>query len=269
MSRQNYYARRHARQRRQVDAELVVAWVRQERQQQPRLGTRKLHHLFGGKRRDAGVKIGRDRLFEVLREREMLLPGQTTVGDRFSGHDCKLFQDIGQARAFLVFRIQEQAVVHLEEELPISPEDAAAGVVRHAWVRLGATEKARSMRVRLVEVRRDGQRLLLVANHPEAELSAELVAAVYRRRWSVELFFRWIKCLLGTRHFFAESPGGVAIQLYLALIASVLLQLFAGTRPTKRVMELIHMYFMGWATAEELARLIPKYSAKAKSPQKS
>lgn len=216
---------------------------------------------------DAQITPGKGCETDALRE--MLLPGQTTVADRYYGHDYKLFQEINQARAFFVFRIQEQAVVNLEEELPITPEDAAAGVVRHAWVRLGATEKLRSMRVRLVEVRCDGQHLLLVTNHSLAELSAELVAAVYRRRWSIELFFRWIKCILGTRHFFAESEGGVAIQLYLALIASVLLQLFTGTRPTKRVMELIQMYFLGWATAEELARLIPKYSAKTKPPQKS
>lgn len=216
---------------------------------------------------DAQITCGKGCETDALRE--MLLPGQTTVGDRFYGHDYKLFREIDQARAFFVFRIHDQAVVNVEEDLPITPEDAAAGVVRHAWVRLGATEKLRSMRVRLVEVRRDGQHLLLVTNHAVAELSAELVAVVYRRRWSIELFFRWIKCILGTRHFFAESPEGVAIQLYLALIASVLLQLFTGTRPTKRVMELIQMYFMGWATAEELARLIPKYSAKAKPAQKS
>jgi hypothetical protein len=201
--------------------------------------------------------------------REMLLPGQTNVGDRFYGHDYKLFQEIDRAKGFFVFRLHEQAVVHVEEELPLTPEDAAAGVIRHAWVRLGATEKLRSMRLRLVEVRRDGQHLLLATNHSAAEISAELVGVIYRRRWSIELFFRWIKCILGTRHFFAESPDGVAIQIYLALIASVLLQLFTGTRPTKRVMELIQMYFLGWATAEELARLIPKYSAKPKRSQKS
>ena len=122
--------------------------------------------------------------------------------------------------------------------------------------------------MRLVEVRRDGQHLLLVTNHPLEQLSAELVSLIYRQRWSIELFFRWIKCVLGTRHFFAESPQGVAIQIYLALIAALLLQLFTGGRPNKRVMELLQYYVMGWATAEEVATLIPKYSAKPKSAKK-
>ena len=73
MSRQNYYARRRERQRRQVDGELVVALVKRERQLQPRLGTRKLHHKLKAEWAEAGVKVGRDRLFEELRGRDLLL----------------------------------------------------------------------------------------------------------------------------------------------------------------------------------------------------
>jgi transposase InsO family protein len=73
MTRQNYYARRKQRQRQQVDEDLVVQLVVAERQQHPRMGTRKLHFLFQGPLAEAGVKIGRDRMFEVLRERELLV----------------------------------------------------------------------------------------------------------------------------------------------------------------------------------------------------
>lgn len=197
---------------------------------------------------------------------EMLVPGQTTVGDRLYGQNYKLFLAIDQAKAFFVFRISEQASIHVEEELPLSAADAAAGVIRQAWVHLGATEQLRSIRLRLVEIKSDLQHLLLVTNHPEKTISAELVGLIYRRRWSVELYFRWIKCILGTRHFFAESREGVAIQMYLALIAGLLLQHFTGLRPNKRVMEFLQMYLMGWATAQETARLVCKYGAKP--PQK-
>ena len=73
MTRQNYYARRRQRQRRQVDGELVAGLVKRERQLQPRLGTRKLHHLLKSELKEAGVRIGRDRLFEELRKRDLLL----------------------------------------------------------------------------------------------------------------------------------------------------------------------------------------------------
>lgn len=73
ISRQNYYARRKQRQRRQVDEDLVIQLVSQERQLQPRLGTRKLYAMFKGSLAAEGVKVGRDRMFEVLREGQMLL----------------------------------------------------------------------------------------------------------------------------------------------------------------------------------------------------
>ena len=73
MTPQNYYARRTLRQRREVDEELVIALVRLERSLQPRLGARKLRVLVEGELSQAGVRIGRDRLFEVLREHDLLL----------------------------------------------------------------------------------------------------------------------------------------------------------------------------------------------------
>lgn len=74
MSRQNYYARRRQRQRRQIDGELVAELVRRERQRQPRLGTRKLHYKLRAELEEAGVRIGRDRMFEELRGRQLLVP---------------------------------------------------------------------------------------------------------------------------------------------------------------------------------------------------
>jgi hypothetical protein len=215
---------------------------------------------------DALLTEGKGSETEALRT--MLLPGQTTVGDRLYGKSYQLFAEVATAGAFFVFRLHDCAAVHVQEALSLSPAEQKAGIIRHAWVHLGATERSRSMRLRLVELQRDRQHLLLVTNHSVETLSAELVSAVYRRRWSIELFFRWIKCILGTRHFFAESSEGVAIQMYLALIASVLLQLFTGQRPNKRVMEFIQYYLSGWATAEEAARLTVKYSAQAPAAKK-
>ncbi len=68
MSPQNYYARRSARRRRQVDRDLVLKLVRAERHQQPRLGVRKLYHLIAPELKAAGVKLGRDGLFAHLRQ---------------------------------------------------------------------------------------------------------------------------------------------------------------------------------------------------------
>lgn len=73
ITRQNYYARRQARQHREVDAGLVVALVSAERKLQPRLGARKLHFMLKGVLAQEGVLLGRDRFLEVLRQKGLLL----------------------------------------------------------------------------------------------------------------------------------------------------------------------------------------------------
>jgi putative transposase len=89
MTRQNYYARRQARQLRQVDAGLVVALVREERKIQPRLGGRKLHFMLKGIWVKEGVRLGRDRFFAVLRAQGLLLePKPAEYPCTTNSHHC-------------------------------------------------------------------------------------------------------------------------------------------------------------------------------------
>lgn len=179
--------------------------------------------------------------------------GAAYVGDRYYGEDYRLFEELTAAGCHFVIRLCDQAVVTVEEELPVSAEDQAAGVRRQAWVRLGSDARWRSPRVRVVWVETPtAGTLRLVTNLDPPTLSAELVARVYRRRWQIECFFRWVKCVLGCRHWLAESPAGVSHQLYLALIAAVLLQQVLGRRPNQRMFELIQLYQLGVASLEEL-----------------
>ena len=213
----------------------------------------KLHlnlHLLDDKPVRAQVRRGKDCERAVWREQWQ--PGDAYVGDRYFGEDYQLFgQWMDQGCAFVI-RLKGQAVVTVEEELPISPQDRQAGVIRQAWVRLGAQVARRSRRVRLVWVEADGHSLLLVTHAEPKDLTAAEVSLLYRQRWQVELFFRWIKCILGCRHWLAESPHGVTIQIYLALIAALLLQLYTGQRPTQRMMELIQFYLLGVIGLDEL-----------------
>jgi transposase InsO family protein len=73
MSRQNYYAQRHRRQREKVDADLVERLVKRERCLQPRLGGRKLHRILKKELAEERVELGRDRFFRILAERDLLL----------------------------------------------------------------------------------------------------------------------------------------------------------------------------------------------------
>ena len=96
MRRQNYYARRTLRNRRWVDGELVMQLVRQERQWQPRLGARKLRVLLRDPLAKAGVRMGRDRFFEVLREYDLLLLPRRSENPRTTNsyHNLPIFTNL-------------------------------------------------------------------------------------------------------------------------------------------------------------------------------
>ena len=113
---------------------------------------------------------------------------------------------------------------------------------------------------RLIKVKAYDTTLLILTNR--WDIPAELISTIYRYRWEIETLFKWIKCNLQCRHLLAESLKGVTIQIYLAIIASMLLFLAIGRKPTKRELELIHFYSIGWASLKELIKgLTPKKRA--------
>jgi hypothetical protein len=74
MSRQNYYKGRRERLREEVDAGLVEQLVRGERALQLRLGGRKLFKILTPVLENEGIRLGRDRFFDILREKGLLVP---------------------------------------------------------------------------------------------------------------------------------------------------------------------------------------------------
>jgi DDE family transposase len=205
--------------------------------------------------------------------RAMLQPGRLYVIDRGYA-DYQLFRDIIDAGSSFVGRIKDNAAFTVAEERPLTPAAQEAGVIRDVVLARLGTDRHKDVLgqpVRLVIVRRrkpDGQweELWLVTDR--LDLPAELVALAYHYRWTIELFFRWFKCILGCRHLLATSANGVAIQVYMALIASLLMVLWTGRKPTKRTLEMIQLYMMGWASWAEvqahLERLRAQDEAKAK-----
>jgi len=185
-----------------------------------------------------------------------LKKGVCYVNDRNYSHDYRLIQAVQQSGASFVLRLHNNAVVEkLAPARPLSTADRAAGVVEDVHVRLGTNPDAPVGR--LVRVEADGHVFLLFTNRED--LDADLVSLIYRHRWQIELFFKWIKCILGCRHWLAESPAGMTLQIYCALIASVLLVLWTGRKPTLRQWEALQLYWLGWVSLEELTQsLTPK-----------
>lgn len=101
------------------------------------------------------------------------------------------------------------------------------------------------------------------------DLAAELVALAYRFRWTVELFFRWFKCILGCRNLLFEDEAGVAIQVYTALIASLLVVLWTDRKPNIRTWEMLQFYMQGLASLKELEAHLAKLKARDAAAKKN
>jgi len=185
-----------------------------------------------------------------------------------------LFEDILKARSSFVCRLRDNAVWETLYEKELSPKDRNAGVQKDFVVRLGSKVKQDDLStpVRVIEIhhfdpvpRRRPSRVsskktfrtnssdyvfLIVTDL--LELPAELIALIYRFRWQIELFFRWFKCILKCQHFLSLSENGLAIQVYCALIASLLISLWSGRKPDKRTYEMLCLHMQGWASDQEL-----------------
>lgn len=97
------------------------------------------------------------------------------------------------------------------------------------------------------------------------DVPAEVIALLYRYRWLIELFFRWLKCVLSCRHLISQNAGGIEIQMYCALIACLLIQLAAGqdVKPNKWTYKLLCLYVQGWASEEEVLEHLEERRAAA------
>ena len=202
--------------------------------------------------------------------RRLVQPGGFYVVDRGYA-DYGLFQDLHDLPCSFICRVQDNAAYEVQEERTLSPAAAQAGVV-HDFVlrRLGTAHHTRLLpqpfRVVLVatgKTHADGTPDVLVLVTNRLDLDAELVALAYRYRWAVELFFRWVKCVLGCRHLLSQGVNGVRIQVYAALIASLLISLWIERAPTKRTYEMLCFYLTGWATEAELIAHIDRLHLKA------
>jgi hypothetical protein len=202
--------------------------------------------------------------------------------------DYELFAEIMAKGSSLVARLSSNAKMEVLETRSLSDADRAAGVVSDGIVCLGHEKtESRMPRVRVVHIQvknlparnlkpkvaKVDKKTKIIRTHQEEfdawlvtdrmDLSAEVIALLYRYRWHVEIFFRWFKCTLGCRHLFAESPNGVLIQIYVALIAGLLVTLYTGQRPNRYAFSMLCFYLQGLASREELLAYLEKLKLKS------
>jgi len=197
-----------------------------------------------------------------------------------------LFNKIVAAKSSYVCRLRDNSVYEVIEERPLTDADRAAGVLSDQIVRFtnGKADARPDHPIRLVCIAtsphtsrgkyRGGSTgagsdgILRIATNL-LTVPAEIIGLIYIYRWSIEIFFRFFKHVLGCRHLLSHSQKGIEIQTYCAIIACLLISLWTGRKPTLRTYEMICYYFCGLASEEELLAHLAKLKRKDEVSKKS
>ena len=197
-----------------------------------------------------------------------------------------LFNRIVAAGSSYVCRLRDNSVYDVLESRALTDADRSLNVLSDQTVVLGRTSKGEARPdhpMRLITVRtsphtsrgkyRGGSTgpgsdgILRIATNL-LDVPAEIIALIYIYRWTIEIFFRFFKHVLGCRHLLSHSQNGIEIQTYCAIIACLLISLWTGRKPTLRTYEMICWYFAGFANEEELLAHLAKLKARDEARNK-
>ncbi len=165
-----------------------------------------------------------------------------------------------------VMRLRDRAFTTVLEELPV---EAEGRITRDAKVQMGRADRDDKRTLRLIEFRDEkGRRYRLVTSI--WNLSAEDIAQIYKCRWWVELFFKWIKQHLSTVHVHSYKPQAIWNQLFLALITALLVQEVKASLSTRQtpwqLLKLMRVYlYLPWSSLEQEVHR-PRRASKGKPP---
>ena len=209
--------------------------------------------------------------------RRRLAPGHTFVMDRWYAQFV-LWNDIKRAGSTYVCRVRDNSVYDVIEARPLSQAARDAGVISDQVVRIGLSKKPAERadhptRLICIACTPHQKRTLAAARRhggtkrsgPTSDgvlrivtdlldVPAEVIAFLYAYRWTIEVFFRFLKQILGCRHLLSTRQQGIQIQVYAAVICCLLLNQLTGKKPTKWLVTLMALYLQGLASDADVLK---------------
>lgn len=234
------------------------------------------HHVPGAWEITEPKNTGRSDEKSVLRRR--LAAGHTYVMDRWYAQ-FTLWNDIKSAASSYVCRVRDNSVYEVIENRPLDQQARDAGVISDQIVRMGLSKKPGERAdhpTRLIcitctphQKRGKGKRHGVGQTGPTSDgtlriatdlldVPAHIIAFLYEYRWTIEVFFRFFKQILGCRHLLSTRIQGVQIQVYAAVICCLMLNALTGKKPSKWMVTLMSLYLQGLASDDDVLRELNK-----------
>ncbi|PRX13811.1 IS4 family transposase [Orenia metallireducens] len=156
-------------------------------------------------------------------------PSVTYLFDRAYIHYEKFDQFI-KDDIYFVTRAKSNTKIEITQTMPLTTEDIESNILLDANVMLGDHTSKTRMKypMRLVMIKtidRDNKEKIISILTNRFDLEATVIAELYKERWQIELFFKWIKQHLKIKRFFGQNENAVLIQIYTAIILFLILTL--------------------------------------------
>lgn len=204
--------------------------------------------------------------------RKGLLADHTYVMDRGYAQ-FTLFNEINRIGSAYVCRLKDNSTPRVIQDRPLSEQDIEAGVLSDQIVQMGQTSKPaarpdhaiRLICVRCTPHRKRGRTAGGTSGPPSADgilriatnltdAPAHVIAFLYEYRWTLEVFIRFFKQVLGCRHLLSTRKEGIEIQIYAAVICCMMINIITGKKPNKWMVTLMSLYLAGWASDADVRR---------------
>ena len=153
----------------------------------------------------------------AAKENIVIVPDSIYTFDK-GYYDLSWFQQINNAGAFFVTRVKDNARIEFLGQH--RPSDEKRGVFRDEVIWFTGPQSVKKFpgELRLVEFRDEETDKVYRFITNNFTLAASTIAAIYKRRWQIELFFKWIKQNLKIKSFLGTSENAVMTQIWVALI---------------------------------------------------
>jgi len=207
-----------------------------------------------------GVELADNTQSEADLAARHIVPGAIHLYDR-GLVSFALLKAVLKADADFVLRLTTQTRFTVVEERPLTDKERAAGIISDRIGYLSGCGKSDPPAQLLREViavndaNPDKPMRLLTSL---LDLEATQVTSLYRKRWQIELFFRWLKMYGQFTHLLSGSKAGAAWTFYVAAIGVTLLALHQDRRPSKYDLAMLSIVAAGGATLEQILPILKR-----------